>query len=199
MTIGDLVRHPEWQARTSGAIDYTGDVRLDNMLVGKILRSPHAHARILDIDTTGADGIDGVAAVLTPNDLPDRNYLDYGQRDRPALARGVVRHFGQEIALVAAETAAQADRAINAIHVRYRVLRPVTDAIAALQHSAPSVHPERGHANVATSLIRRFAIPMRANDTPCTAPKPNTITAFRRTRAWNHSRCWRPGMLKTRS
>ena len=159
MTIGDLVRHPEWQARTSGAIDYTGDVRLDNMLVGKILRSPHAHARILDIDTTGANGIDGVAAVLTANDLPDRNYLDYGQQDRPALAHGVVRHFGQEIALVAAETAAQADRAIDAIHVRYRVLRPVTDAIAALQHSATSVHPERGHANVATSLIRRFGDP----------------------------------------
>ena len=70
MTIGDLVRHPEWQARTSGAIDYTGDIRLDNMLVGKILRSPHAHARILDIDTTGADGLTGWPRFSPPTTSP---------------------------------------------------------------------------------------------------------------------------------
>jgi len=159
MTIGDLVRHPEWDERTSGAIDYTRDIHLDDVLVGKILRSPHAHARIIEINTTAANQVEGVAAVLTASDLPDRNYLDYGQKDRPALARDAVRHFGQEVALVAAETAEQAELAIAAIGVRYRVLRPVTDAIAALQHSAPSVHAERSQANVATSLHRRFGNP----------------------------------------
>lgn len=156
MTIGTGLRHPEWEARTSGAIDYTRDIALDDMLIGKILRSPHAHARIMEIDTTAAKRIDGVVAVLTSADLPDRNYLDYGQKDRHALADGIVRYFGQEVSIVAAESTAQADRAIDAIRVQYRVLRPVTDAIAALQHSAPAVHPDRGPTNVATSMSRRF-------------------------------------------
>ena len=156
MTIGDDVRHPEWDERTAGRIAYTGDVRLDGMLVGKILRSPHPHARILAIDTSAARRLAGVAAVLTAADLPDRNYLDYGQRDRPALARGVVRHIGQEVAVVAAESEAEAERAIHTIHVRYRRLRAATDATAALRANAPLVHPERGRSNVATTMRRSF-------------------------------------------
>ena len=156
MAIGQAQRHPEWDERTSGAIDYTRDIRLDNMLVGKILRSPHAHARIVDIDTTAAKQVDGVVTILTAADLPERNYLDYGQQDRQALARGSVCYYGQEVALVAAETEALADRALALIEVRYRPRRSVTDVIAALQTSAPTVRPERGRSNVAASFDRRF-------------------------------------------
>ena len=156
MAIGDDVRHPEWDERTAGRIAYTGDVRLDGMLVGKILRSPHPHARILAIDTSAARRLAGVAAVLTAADLPERNYLDYGQQDRPALARGLVRHIGQEVAVAAAESEAEAERAIAAIRVRYRPLRAATDAAAALRANAPLVHPERGRSNVATITRRSF-------------------------------------------
>lgn len=156
MAIGDDIRHPEWDERTAGRIAYTSDVRLDGMLVGKILRSPHPHARILAIDTSAARRLAGVAAVLTAADLPERNYLDYGQQDRPALARGLVRHIGQEVAVAAAESEAEAERAVAAIRVRYRPLRAATDADAALRANAPLVHPERGRSNVATITRRSF-------------------------------------------
>lgn len=165
MAIGENVRHPEWDERTSGRIAYTGDVRLEGLLVGKILRSPHPHARILGIDTSAARQLQGVAAVLTAADLPDHNYIDYGQRDRPALARGVVRHIGQEVAIVAAVSEAQAERAIASIRVRYRRLRAVTDPIAALRPRAPTVHPERARSNVATVMKRSFGDPSVARAT----------------------------------
>ena len=99
--------------------------------------------------------------MLTAADLPDRNYLDYGQQDRPALARGRVRHVGQEVAVAAAESAAQAERAIAGIRVRYRRLRAATDAAAALRPGAPLVHPERD-SNVAAVTKRSFGDPEAA-------------------------------------
>ena len=131
MAIGDDVRHPEWDERTAGRIAYTGDVRLDGMLVGKILRSPHPHTRILAIDTSAARRLAGVAAVLTAADLPERNYLDYGQQDRPALARGLVRHIGQEVAVAAAELFLLANG--------FR-LSADTDALEELTMAAASAH-----------------------------------------------------------
>jgi len=162
MTIGQDVRHPEWDERTQGAIAYTSDIRLDDMLVGKVLRSPHARARILHIDTLAAGHMEGVAVVLTANDLADRNYIDYGTNDRTALAKDIVSHFGQEVAIVAAETEQQAERALGQIDVRYKVLSPIADAHAALRSGAASVRPEQGSSNVAASLDRRFGDPQAA-------------------------------------
>ena len=167
MSIGQDIRHPEWDERTRGAIAYARDVALgragaDRPLAGKILRSPHAHARILAIDTSDAERAAGVAAVLTARDLPERTYVDYGAGDRTALARGLVSHFGQEVAILAAETEEQAVRALERIRVRYRVLPAATGSDEALRPRARPVRPEAGASNVAAPLDRSFGDPASA-------------------------------------
>ncbi|GGT65804.1 molybdopterin-dependent oxidoreductase [Streptomyces atratus] len=132
----------DWRARTDGTAQYTGDLDPPGLLTGAVLRSPHPHARIVAIDTRRAAALPGVAAVLTAADLPDRNYLDYGDKysDRPALARGVVRHIGEPVAIVAAETREQAAAAMRLITVTYRRLRPLPTVADALRRGAPLIH-----------------------------------------------------------
>jgi CO/xanthine dehydrogenase Mo-binding subunit/CO/xanthine dehydrogenase FAD-binding subunit len=150
------IRHPEWAARTTGAIAYARDIFPDGMLVGRILRSPHAHARIVAIDVAAARAAPGVAAVLTDADMGGRSYRDYGQGDRPPLARGRVSFFGQEIAVVAAETEEQADAALALIKVTYEVLASATTLAEATAPDAAAVHPGRAPDNVATRADRGF-------------------------------------------
>lgn len=151
----DHVRHPEWQARTTGATTYTGDLDPPGLLVAAVLRSPHPHARIVRLDTDAAAAMPGVHAVLTAADLPDRLYPDYGNPDRPALAHDIVRYLGQEVAAVAAESAGQAEAAVRAIAVRYVPLPAVTTPDAALRPDAPRVHDSVA-ANTSTRMDRTF-------------------------------------------
>lgn len=155
--IGADVRHLEWDERTRGTARYTADIPAEGMLEARVLRSPHPHARILDIDTRAALAAPGVAAVLTAADLPDERYQDYGVSDRPPLARDLVRHIGQEVAVVAAETSEQAGSALELIRIRYRPLPAVLDPAAALRPGAPLVHEPQG--NVVKSYDRRFGDP----------------------------------------
>lgn len=164
MSIGAKTRHPEWDARTSGAIAYTQDIGIDDLLVGAILRAPHAHARIVSLDTSAAERLEGVAAVLTAADLPERNYIDYGSHDRLALAKDLVSHFGQEVAIVAAQTTEQAERALASIAVRYRPLPATTNAQAALASGARPVRPDQGPSNITAKLDRRFGDPQAARE-----------------------------------
>ena len=142
MTIGRRARSIEWDARTSGGSRYVADVVLPGTLVARVLRSPHPHARILSLDTAAAARMPGVAAVLAAGDLPDRLYKHEGGRlsDRRPLARDVVRFVGEEVAVVAAETARQAATALSAIRVRYEALPAVTTVAAALADGAPRLH-----------------------------------------------------------
>lgn len=150
------IRHPEWVSRTTGAIDYARDIFPDGVLAGRILRSPHAHARIVSIDTGAAKASPGVVAVLAGADMPDRNYRDYGQNDRPPLARERVCFFGHEVAVVAAETEEQADAALTLIDVTYARLPSATTLAEATAASAAPVHPGRAEGNVATRADRHF-------------------------------------------
>jgi CO/xanthine dehydrogenase Mo-binding subunit/CO/xanthine dehydrogenase FAD-binding subunit len=117
--IGRHVRQLDWEARTSGREKYLADALPNNALVGVVLRSPHAHAEILSIDTGDAKSMPGVHAVITSADFPPGVYypIDF---DRSPLAVGVVRYIGEEVAAVAAETKAQAQAAVAAIKVKYR-------------------------------------------------------------------------------
>lgn len=130
--IGSRRRVIDWQARTSGALVYSGDLSLDGLLEAAVLRSPHAHATVRAIDATAARGMSGVRAIITAADFPPgARYLHEGARDRPPLADGVVRFIGQEVAAVAAETRRQAQAAARAIVVDYEILpAPVTIAAA---------------------------------------------------------------------
>lgn len=126
----------------SGKALYPSDIQLPKMLHGKILRSPHPHAKILSIDTSDAENIPGVKAIITNKDLPD---VRYGSaiRERYILARGVVRFVGEPIAAVAATSLEVAEQAVNAIKVTYEMLPAVYDAEEALKPTTPTiVHPD---------------------------------------------------------
>ncbi len=122
--------------KVRGALRYTADLKLPGMLYGKVFRSPHAHARIVRIDTAGALAVPGVLAAITHHDAP-------AERIEPDLAvlDSVVRFVGDEVAAVAAETEHLAEDALRAIAVEYEVLPHVLDPEAALAPGAPAIHP----------------------------------------------------------
>lgn len=151
---GPHVRHAEWQARTDGSAQFAGDLQPPDLLIGAILRSPYASARIVDIDTNTAEASSGVHAVVTAADLPDRRYTDYGTPDRPAIARETVRYFGHEVAAVAAETEWQATMALDRIRVHYKALPPQTTLEEAAGSGSELVPTRRD--SIACSLERAF-------------------------------------------
>jgi len=127
---------------------FTDDFRLDGMLYGSLLTSPHAHANIRNIDTTKAQALPGVHAVLTHNDIKRIKYASGGQSypqplpyDQVSLDNKV-RHVGDRVAIVAAETPEIAQQALNLIEVDYEILPPVTDPEQAMQEGAPVIHDE---------------------------------------------------------
>ena len=133
---------------------YVDDIATTDALHGVVLRSPHAHARIVLIDTAAAIAMAGVAAVYTAADLaadgigPLPCIAKVATVEpliipaRPALADATVRHVGDPVAFVVAETLAQARDAAEAINVTYAPLAAVTDGAAALAPGAPELWPE---------------------------------------------------------
>ncbi|HET91521.1 MAG TPA: 2Fe-2S iron-sulfur cluster binding domain-containing protein [Chloroflexi bacterium] len=127
---------------------FTDDIQMEGMLYGALLTSPHAHARIKQIDASQARALPGVHAVLTHRDIPRVKYASGGQSypqpppfDQVCLD-DTVRHVGDRVAVVAAETPALAQQALRLIEVEYEVLPHVLDPQAAMQDGAPIVHDE---------------------------------------------------------
>jgi 4-hydroxybenzoyl-CoA reductase subunit alpha len=120
-------------ARVTGIARYADDLQLPRMLHCKILRSPHPHARILSIDTSPAQRIPGVKAVLTGHDLPIRYGIMPVSQDERALEFEKVRFVGDPVAAVAAVDEEVAAAALDAIRVSYEPLRPVMSIEEALQ------------------------------------------------------------------
>ncbi|HEX2226147.1 MAG TPA: xanthine dehydrogenase family protein molybdopterin-binding subunit, partial [Candidatus Binatia bacterium] len=115
------------------------DVKLPGLLWGKILRSPHPHARIRNVDTTKARRMPGVRAVITGEDVG--GWLVGKQiRDMPVLCWDVVRFIGDRVAAVAADTLESAEEALHLIDVDYELLPAVFDPLEAMQPGAPLVH-----------------------------------------------------------
>ncbi len=127
---------------------FTDDVKLEGMLYGVLLTSPHAHARIRRIDARPARALPGVHAVLTCHDIPRVKYASGGQSypQPPPFDQVVlddkVRHVGDRVAVVAAETPGLAQRALRLIEVEYEVLPHVLDPEEAMQEGAPVIHDE---------------------------------------------------------
>ena len=161
--IGARVRPLGWEARTRGALPYAGDLEPRGVLAARILRSPYAHADIVALDVREARRLPGVRAVITAADLiAGRRYIHQGGAlaDRAPLAERVVRFVGEEVAAVAADTDAEADRALAAIRVTYRP-RPAAFTIdEALRPGAPTLHDRPlGLGNVAARMHRRWGDP----------------------------------------
>jgi len=131
---------PDGAAKIAGSFRYLTDHRTDDMLVGRILRAGHAHARILSIDTARAEALPGVIAVVTHRDVPGRNAFGIVVQDQPALCYDKVRYLGDAVAAVAAVDLATAEAALQLIDVCYEPLPLVTDVEHALAAGAPRVH-----------------------------------------------------------
>jgi len=140
--LGTSALRPDGIPKVQGRFAFSSDAWADNMLWGATLRSPHPHARIRSIDTSGALAINGVSAVITADDVPGK--LTYGliASDQPVFARDVVRYVGEPVAAVAADHPETARRALAAIKVDYEVLTPLVDAEAAIDGSFPAMHPD---------------------------------------------------------
>ncbi|MCX8133258.1 MAG: xanthine dehydrogenase family protein molybdopterin-binding subunit [Roseococcus sp.] len=150
--IGARVKRKEDLRFLSGRGQYTDDINRPGQTYAFILRSPHAHARIAGIDTSRAAAMPGVVGVFTSADLAGIGGLPCGwqihnkdgtpmaEPKHPVLAEGKVRHVGDPVAVVVAETRAQARDAAEAITVDYEVLPAVASMAAALAPGAPLVH-----------------------------------------------------------
>jgi CO/xanthine dehydrogenase Mo-binding subunit len=133
------------QAIVTGKAVYCPDIELPNMLVGKLLYSPHASARILRLDVTQARAIPGVVAVLTAGDIPGENSYLYWYPDQPLLVTDQVRYQGDAVAAVAAESDEIAQAALAAIEVDYEPLMGIFDPEEAMQPGAVQVWPDKSN------------------------------------------------------
>jgi CO/xanthine dehydrogenase Mo-binding subunit len=139
--VGTRPLRPDGVDKVTGRARYGADAFAPGQLVGAILRSPHAHARIRKIDTAKAEKMKGVKAVITSADLPDLTKGDRGLYDmlENCMARGRALYDGHAVAAVAAIDAETARKALAAIKVDYEVLPHVTDVDEAMKANAPIV------------------------------------------------------------
>ncbi|NOZ30080.1 MAG: xanthine dehydrogenase family protein molybdopterin-binding subunit [Chloroflexi bacterium] len=136
------------QEKVTGEAIFGTDVKLPGMLVGKFLGSPHPHAEIVSIDTSEAEKLPGVHAVITAADLPQSDQYDPGSRAHAVLARDRVLFVGQPVAAVAAEDLSTAEEALARIRVEYRPLPAVLDPVEAMQPGSPVIQ----HGKAGTSV-----------------------------------------------
>src|SRR5437867_3141120 len=153
MIVGERIRRPDAPDKVKGSALYIEDLAFIGALWGAVLRSPHAHARIARLDVTRARSVAGVSAVLTAKDIPGKNLIPLIQADWPVLAAEFVRHVGEGVALVAAETREAAEAALATIVVDYEPLAPLLDMEQALLAGEVMAHWKirRGEATVALS------------------------------------------------
>jgi CO/xanthine dehydrogenase Mo-binding subunit/aerobic-type carbon monoxide dehydrogenase small subunit (CoxS/CutS family) len=142
----------EEMAKATGKARYSADLVRDGMLHLKVVRSPHAHARILDIDATEARALPGVVAVFTAKDVP---FNHHGRviPDEAVLAGDRVRMVGEAVAAVVADSEARAADAATRVRVRYEVLPAVRSPREALEPGAPRLHD--GGNVLARQAVRR--------------------------------------------
>lgn len=149
--IGKRVPRVDGKVKVTGTAIFADDLTLPGMLYGKLLRSPYAHANIVNIDTTEAEKLPGVRAVITGKDFPGiavgfmKTYAD-----RPPIALDKVRHFGETVAAVAAVDEDTAEEALELIKVEYEELPAVLNWEDSLRDGAPQIH-EKAPGNIGTT------------------------------------------------
>jgi CO/xanthine dehydrogenase Mo-binding subunit len=140
--VGTRPLRPDGIEKVTGRAKFGADATAPGMLIGRILRSPHAHARIKKIDTSKAEKLAGVKAVVTRADFPDKTNGDSGLYDvlYNVMAREKALYEGHAVAAVAAVSANVARDALKLIKVEYEVLPHVTDVDEAMKPKAPVLH-----------------------------------------------------------
>ncbi|MFZ1725043.1 MAG: xanthine dehydrogenase family protein molybdopterin-binding subunit [Albidovulum sp.] len=150
--VGTRPPRPDGLDKVTGRAMYGADITAPGMLTGRILRSPHAHARIKSIDTSAAEALAGVRAVITADDFSVLDDEFIGDIQDNCMARGKVLYDGHAVAAVAATDAATAKKALKLIKVDYEVLPHVTDVDAAMKSGAPVVQKGRTLENVPAGM-----------------------------------------------
>lgn len=160
--VGKSVARVDAAAKVMGSTKYSTDFYLSGMLHAKLLFSDRPRARIVSIDTMRAEALEGVVAVITGDDTPDRRYGLY-LHDRTILAKGEVRHVGEHVAAVAAVSEKIAQEAIGLIDVIYDELSPIHETDQALADGAPLLHPALDSYTAAHSYVRHGNVCMHAD------------------------------------
>jgi CO/xanthine dehydrogenase Mo-binding subunit len=137
--VGKSVPRAEGAAKVTGQTQYAADIDIPDALWAKLLRSPHPHARIIDVDSSKAAQLPGVRAVITGADIPPV-LTGLRMKDMPVLARDRVRYVGEPVAAVAADSGEIADEALSLIDIQYEELPFVTDPLEAIRPGAPLLH-----------------------------------------------------------
>ena len=148
--VGTRPIRPDGVDKVTGRANYGADFAMPGMLYGAVVRSPHAHANIVSIDTSGALALDGVRAVVTGADFPSvapgeieggEGEGDYADMAQNVMARGKVLYHGHAVAAVAATSQRIANEAARLIEVAYEVLTPVLDLDTAMADNATLLDP----------------------------------------------------------
>ena len=155
--VGGAHRKVDGLAKATGQAVYADDIQLPGMLHAKTLRSPHPHARIVSIDTSRAEALAGVHAVITGRDMPIKYGVIPWTPDENALAVDKVRFIGDEVAAVAAIDEDTAEEALELIDVEYELLPAYYDPREALENCTTAIHenvkkPERGNLSKRVEL-----------------------------------------------
>src|SRR5579875_2899332 len=155
--VGTRPIRPDGVDKVTGRAAFGADMVMPGMLWGKVKRSPHAHARILSINTDKALALPGVRAVVTAADFPEipseeafvgEGPMNFRDLSRNCIARDKVLYDGHAVAAVAATTQAIADQAVTLVDVTYEVLPHVIDVEEAMKDDAPLLHDDLFTANM---------------------------------------------------
>jgi len=167
-TIGKVARRKDGISKVTGKEIYSSDVSLPHMLYGRVLRSPHPHARILSIDTKEAEKMGAIC--VTYDDVPKMRYNERQvsipektYRDRTVLPDRA-RHVGEGIAAVAARTEALAEKALRKIKVDYEPLPALFDPFEAMEPDAPQLYDDVMLGDVTLPIENNIACPREVSE-----------------------------------
>lgn len=145
--VGTSVKRVDGVKKVTGSLKYVDDMKLPRMLYAAVLRSPYAHAKIIDIDVSEAKAMKGVKDIIDGSDYTKRGglYLE----DKNFLAVGKVRYRGEAVVAISAETQELAEEACRRVKVTYEELPAVINAVDGMRADSPLVHPDLGDYNYA--------------------------------------------------
>jgi len=141
--------------KVTGKAVYADDFEPQGLLYASVVRSSISSGKILNVDTSDAENMEGVEAVVTAEDVPGKNVVPVIEDDQPALASDQVRYVGEPIALIAARERKIADRAAKAVEIDYEETEAVTDPLEAVKEGSPQVAQEEvsEEGNVFETLV----------------------------------------------
>ena len=153
--LGESMARVDAAAKVTGEAKYADDYYMENMLAGSALRSEYPRARVLSIDTSEAEKLDGVVCIMTAADIPGTKKVGHLKRDWDVMVPvgGITHYLGDAIALIAAETAEILEQAKKLIKVEYAPLEGVFSPNEAMKDNAPLVH-EDGNLLASEHLVR---------------------------------------------